>query len=185
MTKQNDLTKNYSGIFGNLVILRNRRGKSVMTIPPARPETTPTEAQLAAQERFKRAADYASNAIKDPALKAEYAAKAKDGMSAYVTAVADFLRLPSISQIDTSGYKGNAGDKIRVSARDDFRLVSVTLKISDTGGKEIEAGECVITKPSGQYEYVATQQMDFSNGAIIRVQASDLPGNVTEKSVTL
>jgi hypothetical protein len=185
MTTQKELTKNYSGIFGNLMLLRNRRGKSVMTIPPARPEKTPSEAQLAMRERFSRAAEYASNAMQDPALKAEYAAKAKNGRSAYVTALADFLRAPIVSQVDTSGYNGNAGDKILIAARDDFRLVSVSLKISDTGGKVIEEGECVLTKPSGQYEYVATQQMDFSNGVVIQVHATDLPGNVTEQSITL
>ena len=35
-TITNDLLKNYSGIFGNLVVIKNRRGNTIMTIPKAR-----------------------------------------------------------------------------------------------------------------------------------------------------
>ncbi|MCX6246607.1 MAG: hypothetical protein NTW10_02635 [Bacteroidetes bacterium] len=185
MTTQSELTKNYSGIFGNQVVLKNRRGSSVMTIPPAKPKTAPSDKQLAVRERLRLAAAYAANAMQDPVLHAEYAAKARKGRSAYRLAVIDFLRPPFIIQVDTAGYQGNTGDTITLTAGDDFRLVSVTLKISNPDGTLVEEGDCVINMPSGQYVYTAQEQISSAAGVVIRVRATDLPGNVTEKSVTL
>ena len=34
MSTTNELTKTYSGVFGNQVILKSRKGKSTITIPP-------------------------------------------------------------------------------------------------------------------------------------------------------
>jgi len=185
MTTQSELTKNYSGIFGNQVVLRNRRGRSVMTIPPAKPKTTPTDKQLAVRERLKLAAAYAASAMQDPVLQAGYAAKAGKGGSAYRMAVTDFLRPPFIRQVDTSGYRGDPGDKIMITAGDDFRLVSVSLKIFNPDGTLAEEGDCAISKPSGQYTYVAGKQLPATGGVVIRVRATDLPGHVTENSITL
>ncbi|MCX6246661.1 MAG: hypothetical protein NTW10_02910 [Bacteroidetes bacterium] len=185
MTTQSELSKNYSGIFGNQVVLKNRRGRSVITIPPARPKKAPTVKQSAARERLRLAAAYAARAMQDPVLQAEYAAKARKGRSAYHLALIDFLRSPFILQADTSGYHGNKGDKITISAGDDFKLVSVTLKISSHDGTLVEEGDCVISMPSGQYVYAAREQLPSTDGVVILVRATDLPGNVTEKSVTL
>jgi hypothetical protein len=92
MATKSQLTKTYSGIFGNQVVLRNRRGRIVMTILPPRPKTPPTAAQLAVRERLKLAARYASAAMKDPVLRARYAAKARKGRSAFLLALIDFLK---------------------------------------------------------------------------------------------
>ena len=66
MTKSSDLAKNYSGVFGNQVTLKSRKGKSVITMPSVRPKLVPSEKQIAVRERFKLAANYARNAMKDP-----------------------------------------------------------------------------------------------------------------------
>jgi hypothetical protein len=185
MSTNQKLTKSYSGIFGHQVVLKNRRGKSVMTIPPVRPKVEPTEKQVAVRERLKLAVLYAQNVLKDPALLALYAAKSVKGLTPYKLAVNDYLRLPYIHKVDASGYHGNTGDKITVTAGDDFRLDSVTVKISHPDGSLIEEGACVFNMPSGSYDYTTTVQVSALAGVIIIARAKDTPGNVTEHSVTL
>src|ERR1035437_10227172 len=151
MSINRKLAKTYSGIFGHQVVLKNRGGKIVMTIVPVRPKLDPTEKQVAVRERLKLAALYGSKVINDPVLSAEYSAKARKGMTIYRQAMNNFLRLPFIHKVDTSGYHGNPGDKINVTAGDDFKLKSVTVKISASDGTLIEAGECVLNMPAGNY----------------------------------
>jgi hypothetical protein len=185
MSTNQDLTKSYSGIFGNQVVLKNRRGKSVMTIPPVKPKLTPTDKQVAARERLKLAVQYGRNVINDPALLAEYAAKARKGLPAYRLAVQDYLRPPYVHQVDASGYHGNPGEKIIVVAGDDFKLESVTVRISRPDGSMVEEGACVFNMPAGNYEYTPTVQVTPVAGTVILARAKDTPGNVTELSVTL
>ena len=185
MSKTTDLTKSYSGIFGHQVELKNRRGKSVMTIPPVKPKVPPTEKQIAVRERLKLAAAYACNVISDPVLLAPYAAKSRKGLSPYRLAMMDFLRLPYILKIDASGYQGEVGNKIIVTAGDDFKITSVTLKITKPDGTSIEKGACIFSMPTGNYEYTATTQVPVPAGVILLAKVTDTPGNVTELSLTL
>jgi len=186
MSTNQQSIKNYSGIFGNQVVLKNRKGKSVMTLPHVKPKVPPTEKQVAVRERLKLAAVYAHNAMKDPALSAMYAAKSgSKGFAPYRLAVFDYLRPPYIHQVDASGYHGNTGEKITVTAGDDFQLSSVTVKISHPDGSLIEEGACVLNMPASNYEYTATVQVAALTGVVILARAIDTPGNLTELSVTL
>ena len=185
MSINRKLAKTYSGIFGHQVVLKNRGGKIVMTIVPVRPKLEPTEKQVAIRERLKLAALYGSKVINDPVLSAEYSAKQRKGMTIYRQAMNNFLRMPFISRIDTSDYHGNPGDKIKVTAGDDFKLTSVTVKISGSDGNMIEEGDCALNPPAGAYEYTSTMKHTTLAGTVIRAQAKDLPGNVKELSVTL
>lgn len=185
MSKNDQLSKSYSGVFGHQVMVKNRRNQAVITIPKVRTKQVPTDKQVAVRERIKLAAKYATNALTDPALLAEYSAKARKGMGPYRLAVNDFLRLPYIHKVDTSGYHGNPGDKITVVAGDDFKLTSVSVRITDPDCIVIEEDDCLFMMPSGNYEYTATNQIPSIPGATVLVRATDLPGNVTERSVTL
>jgi hypothetical protein len=185
MAKKYGLTKGYSGIFGQQVILKNRRGQIVMILPHVRPKVKPSEKQVAARERFKLAAVYARNAINDPGLMAMYAAKATKLVPAYQLAVNDFLKQPAIITVDISAYKGNKGNRITVTAINDFMLKSVTLKICDPGGTLIEEGPCVLTLPAGTYDYISTVPVTALKGVIILATAKDMPGNVALRAVTI
>ena len=121
----------------------------------------------------------------DPALAAEYAPKVRKGMSVYRQAILNFLNPTVIHKIDTSGYLGHLGNKITVTAINDFRITSVKVKITDSNGTIIEEGACVLQLPSGNYEYTATQQVKALPGTIILARASDLPGHISEESVLL
>ncbi|MCX6266823.1 MAG: hypothetical protein NTW16_05625 [Bacteroidetes bacterium] len=183
MSTENDLTKTYSGIFGNQVVLKNRRSKSVMTIPPVKPVKEPSEKQLATRRRLSLAAQYAKDALQDPALREMYAAKSHK--SPYRVAVNDFLRPPYVHLIDASGYHGNPGETISVTAGDDFKLTAVTVKITGSDGVVIESGPCVMVMPTGNYDYVATSPVSNLAGVTITASARDIPGHVTQRSITL
>ena len=185
MTKSSDLAKNYSGVFGSQVTLKSRKGKSVITMPSVRPKLVPSEKQIAVRERFKLAANYARNAMKDPQLKAMYSERVHKSLSPFRLAANDFLQIPHIQSIDPSGYRGEAGQKIIVIARDNFKLESVTMKITDSSGKLVEEGDCVLSMPTGNYEYTTGSQVPSLAGVVLLARVKDLPGNVKELSLTL
>jgi len=184
-TTSNELTKNYSGIFGNQVLLKNRGGRSVMTIPPYRTSKEPTPGQIAVRKRFFDAVSYARTVLQDPEMLAAYTAKAEKGTSAYIVALTDFLRPPWIDQIDTSAYEGKVGDVILVEAGDDFGLEKVRVHIFDSNGITIEKGEGVLIPRLNRYVFTAT--VDVSDLSGVRVMASvfDFPGHTAESSITL
>ena len=185
MSTTRELTKNYSGIFGNQVVLKNRRGKSVMTIPPVKPITPLSEGQIAVRERFKLAAKYARESMQNPDLLEMYTAKSRKGLTPYRLAVNDNLKKPYIHKVDTSCYSGNPGEKVNVTAGDDFKLASVKVRISNPDGTTIEEGDCVMTLPTGNYEYTTTTRVSGLAGITIQALVKDIPGNETTMSVTL
>jgi len=185
MSTTDDLIKTYSGIFGNLMVARNRNGKTVMVIPKKRITTTPTVNQARVRREFSYASRYAKSAMEDAERRAAYAARARDGMSAYTMAMTDYLRPPSVDLIDATRYQGNPGEKIAVSAYDNFELTGVILKIVDTAGELIEAGPCEFNLTTGNYDFTATVAVPDRTGVVITAIATDTPGHTAELSITL
>jgi len=184
-TDSNDLTRNYSGIFGNQVLLKNRRGRSVMIIPPRKQPVEPTENQLRVRNRFKLAAKYATQILQDPGMLAAYTARSRKGRSAYAAAVTDFLKPPFIEEIQAGGYTGQPGERISVVAGDDFAVASVTVQILDAGGSVIEQGACEINPVSANYDYIATVPVAALTGVTIRATVRDFPDHAVEKVLNL
>ncbi|MCX6269120.1 MAG: hypothetical protein NTW16_17500 [Bacteroidetes bacterium] len=91
-TLSNYLTKSYSGIFGNQVILKNRKGKTVMIIPGPGKRQKPSEKQTAWRRKFRIASCHATTILKDPEILAAYRAKARKGHTAYNLALKDCLK---------------------------------------------------------------------------------------------
>ena len=81
MCTQNELTKNYSGIFGNLVVAQNRNGKTYMVIPPMKSKKEATENQVNARRKFSLASRYAKNLLQDPDKLVAYTAKSRGGLT--------------------------------------------------------------------------------------------------------
>jgi len=185
MSKQSKLTKSYSGIFGNQFRIRNKGANTIVTIVPKKPKIAPTPKQVAVRERLKIASRYAQTARSQPALFAEYAARANKKRSAFHQAMYDFLHPPFINKIDASGYHGNPGDKVKVTAGDDFKLESVSLKLSGPDGCIIEEGPCALNNQTMSYEYNATVRVSNLTGVTICASARDLPGNLTQHSILL
>jgi hypothetical protein len=185
MSTTDDLIKTYSGIFGNLVVARNRNGRTVMVIPKKRVTTIPTVNQARVRRDFSYASRYAKTAMEDAERRAAYAAKARDGMSAYTMAMTDYLKPPSVDLIDASRYQGNPGEKIAVSAYDNFELTGVTLKITDATGTLIEEGPCEFNLTTGNYDFTATVAVPDLAGVILTATATDTPGHTAALSFTL
>ncbi|WP_343304225.1 hypothetical protein AAHN97_21880 [Chitinophaga niabensis] len=95
VSEHNVITKGATGTFGKQIVFRQRNGKTVMCKPPCKyPPKTAT--QVANQERFKRANDFAKAAIKDPEKKAYYQSIAKPTQTAFNAAFQDAYNKPEV-----------------------------------------------------------------------------------------
>jgi hypothetical protein len=127
-TERNSALKGISGGIDNW-IYRQRNGRTVIA---SRPTVVgiPTEAQLAVRERFRLAADYARAAVTNPAERAIYAPIAKEkGLSLFTVILTDYLKQPTVSSLDLSGYIGQVGDQIWIRASDDVGVTAVRVAI--------------------------------------------------------
>lgn len=90
--KSNFLFGGISGRVGN-VVFRQKNGKTVVCQRPARGKKKPSNKQLAHQQRFKEAAEFAKEELQDPERRAyyEWMARKLKLSSAYTTAVKFFL----------------------------------------------------------------------------------------------
>ncbi len=179
----NPILEQIQGQVGDLVF--KRYGDEVVI--SRKPDTTGrelTEAQLAAQARFREAALYGKMAMADPETKALYveAAKAK-GQPVFSLTVADFFNAPTINEVDLSAYGGAVGDTIVIQASDDFDVATVAVTLTDADGNAIEDGAAVET-PADSGRWIFTAGTAVATGMTVRigVTATDRPGGVGEAS---
>ncbi|HCR89941.1 MAG TPA: hypothetical protein DIW50_05680 [Prolixibacteraceae bacterium] len=177
----NIVTTGLSGKLGDLIVFRNRGGKTIVSKTPRKKEQEPSEAQEQHQLRFQEAILYGKTSIADPRRKAVYNASAEEGKSAFNVAVADCLNAPQIREIDLSHYTGQPDSYIRVHATDDFQVVEVTVTILNADGSEVESGYATTEPGTGWWRYTATALNESLDGDKIIIRASELPGNLTQK----
>lgn len=180
-TINNTITHGVSGKFGDQIVFRQVNGKTLMCKSPiSRGKTSAKQEQQ--QEKFKKASQYAKQALEDPVLSAEYAleAKRRKGLSAYNVAVADYLISPTIDKVDVSAYTGNVGEKIKIQAYDDYKVEAVKVYIH-TSSSLVEEGEAVLQG----IEWIYTVQTENTNlsGSKITVKVIDTAGNESEQEV--
>lgn len=173
------------GTFAKQVVIRQRFGQSILSKRPTHVKGNPTPAQQVVRERFQTATLYAKSVMANPDLLAQYRAVAKNGQSAYNLALADAFRAPEIREIDTLNYTGKTGSTIRIRAIDDFRVRAVVVSVYSADNQLLETGNAVQQNIGLDWIYTATQEHAPTTGAKIKVQASDLPGNVTLKEQVL
>src|SRR5688572_23543887 len=166
----NVITYGASGAFGDQFVFSRRNGKVFICKMPRRYEGPPTEGQLKNRERFSFANSYAKAAIADAGTKALYQAAAKPGQSAYNRAFSDAFHAPEVSDI-----KLEAG-VLRIKAKDDLRVVRVTVKILNEHGFEEETGEASPCEGSLYWEYKLRSAPDGKEKEVI-AEAYDLAGN--------
>ena len=184
-SRENVITRHLHGKFGDQVVFRTRNGQSIAANVPKAAKGNPTAAQVEVRDKFRMAAKWAKNVLADPIQLAVYQAKAKNGQTPFVLAVTDFLKPPRISEIDLSGYNGHVGDKILVSAIDDFNVKEVSLKITDPAGELIEEGQCQPDESDMYWQFTATVEVPSLSGVGITAVAMDNPGHTGESTVTL
>ena len=165
-------------MIGKQIVFKVRKGKQILAAPPyIDEERVPTPNQLAAQDRFKFASEYANAAIKDAGLKAEYQKVASKRQSAQNMAFKDAYNPPGVLNIITQGYTGAVGNIIVVHAVDDFKVTSVNVSILNESGKIIEAGNAFSDKHGVVWVYTVTVVNSNVRGCKIVATAADLPGN--------
>jgi len=187
MTKKtvNDFTKTYSGIFGNEVVLKSKKGLSTMTIPTKLPEKDPTLVQNHKRDQFVLASKYAKHVLQNPDLLAAYEPKRESARSMYVMIMANYMKRPVVVQINSDGYHGNPGDLISVSAYDDVKVTGVTLEIIDPDNKVVEEGPCTYNTVTSDYDYIATSQVTAKPGMRLRAAVFNIPNHKGTLEVTL
>lgn len=182
--RKNIVVKGFSGKLGNdLVFRQNPDGQTIAAVPPTYPDgRVPTPAMKVVQDHFREATIYAKGAKNLP----EYADLAKkEHKSSYAVAVADFLHVPEIHSIDAEGYTGLPQQIIKIRASDDVKVTSVLVVIVGVGDVLVEKGQAVQdTLDTNRWTYTTTASAGTPHVTIL-VDASDIPGNVTEKKLQI
>ena len=184
-SKNNIITHGLSGKVGDLIVFSQRNGKTIVSKAPKDKTGEDSQKQKDQQQKFQRAVLYAKAVLNDPEQKELYEADADQahGVSTYNVAVADLLNAPKIEKIDLSAYTGKKGDIIKITATDDFKVASVTVRIENADGILVEEGSAL---DSGfEWLYTAVSNNEDLSGDKITIKATDNPANLTEKSQTL
>jgi hypothetical protein len=185
MSKIIELTSTRGGRWACLVVVNSRKGNSIFTKPFVKHKKKPTDNQVNTRRKFMLASRYAKNVLQNPDILAAYTAKSRPGLTPYILAVTDYLKPPFIDQLDTSAYSGNPGDKISVTAGDDFEVASVFVKILTPAGVLIEQGARAFNLVTGNYDFTVTVQVPDLTGVTITARATDMPGHSDQMTVTL
>lgn len=153
ISNHNVVTRGASGTLAGQIVFRQRFGKTIMCkMPKPYPPKTPT--QLANQERFKRANDFAKAAIKDPVKKAYYQSIAKPTQTAFNAAFQDAYHKPVV-EVTTSNKK------IIVKAKGKHRI------------EKVKVGDGFAVLKNKQWEYENKQP-----GLLLKVLVYDVAGNI-------
>jgi len=183
-SKRNVIVHNLSGKVGDLVLFRQRHGKTIMgKIPIHNGKTTPK--QKAVRETFLKAVHYAKASLKDPSLVELYSKKAGGGITPFNLAVTDFCKAPVIDDISTAAYTGAAGSQIIVQATDDTKVTGVKVSITGGNGQLVEEAPAIQDPETGYWLYTATIANATMAGSKIIVTAKDIPGNATSAEKVL
>jgi hypothetical protein len=185
ISKNNDVIHGMSGKFGDMIVFRQRSGKTIASRAPGEVTGEPSANQQAHRQRFQRAILYGRTAIADPLVKQAYAAKAENGASAYNVAVADYFNAPDIVEVDTSGYTGQPGQRIHIKVVDDFEVTGVSVMIHNADGTLQEEGDAVQNANTVDWTYTATSVNGSLSGDKITITATDTPSNVSKEERTL
>jgi hypothetical protein len=180
-SQNNVVTHGLSGKIGKVLVFRQVGGKTIVSGMPQMPKTA-SALQKEQRRRFQQAALYSKAAIESAELGEDYAAAAKKkGRTPYIIAVADFLRAPSIDQVDLSDYTGQTGEVIRIRVSDDFKVKWVHVSITGSDGELVESGEAVPDATGYEWTYTVTQANNSLSGDKIVISVSDTPGNITQE----
>ncbi|HYG37897.1 MAG TPA: hypothetical protein VD908_04725 [Cytophagales bacterium] len=180
--RNNTLIDGISGKVGKDLVFKTWNGKTFVYLKAKKPKTQSPK-QKENRGKFKKATWFAKMMMEDPVKKAEYWEKAKKLKlpNAYTAAITEYMRSPEIVDVDISGFKGKAGDEIKVTARKkDFEVEMVEVIIVDGEGKVIEEEKLIRSSLDGKWIFIAKES--FKEGHSIHVICRDRCGNlVTNK----
>jgi len=168
-----------------MVFRRKRSGKLVVAKNARPSDEPPSEVQLKVRERFRECIIYGTAVMKDPELKAMYAAAVRGDQSAYNLAVRDAFKAPEIKSVNTDAYSGQPGSTVTARVIDDFKVTAVKVSIFSPQGALVEEGDAVLGSNGLDWSYTATAVNDAVAGSRIRIVAMDTPGNESSLETTL
>lgn len=179
------VTKGFTGLIGDDIVFRQTQGDTVVAKPPKKTDKPPHPVRLEAQKLFKKASLYAKAVEADPVQKAVYAQAIKGTQSAFNLALRDARKAPTVNEIDASKYKGQMGNRIKIDATDDFKVISVLVAIYGSDETLIEEGNATIPALEVDWFYTATVVNPSLPGTKITATATDIPGNEGSREITL
>ena len=183
-SKENVLTHGMSGKIGDIIVFRNVNGNTIVAKAPAKSKSKASEKQLLQRERFLEAAIYSKSVQLDPELKALYESSLIEGKTVYIMAMTDFLNSPTIKNVEINNYSGSGGSTIAMRVTDDFMVKQVEVTITNLSGGTLEQGNAALQPNGLDWHYITTSDSTGEVGKII-ITATDNPGNISRKEITL
>jgi hypothetical protein len=176
----NMLIDRISGTVGDQIVLKRiRGGRTILSKKPTfREDRKFSDEQLASQQAFREASAYGRKMKREPVYLAIAEGTTRTG---YNVAMGDWLNPPHILEIDLGGWRGAAGEQIRMRVQDDVKVAQVRVEIRDGTGTVLEGGQAT-DAGALWWEYPLTQAL--SGALSVTIFASDLPGHMTQASAT-
>lgn len=182
---RNNTTAGLSGMTDQFVY-RQVSGRTIVGKIPKKSKKPPTESQTAVRLQFRKAAAWAKAILRDPAKLAEYRISGNGkGVTAFSSALTDFLKPPLIAEIDSSRYQGQAGGTISIIAMDDHKVASVLVRIEKADGTLVEDGVAIDANDGLHWIFTSAIAAGNISGNKIIVTATDQPGNSIVKQKTI
>lgn len=141
-SKDNVVMQGASGKIGKNLVFRQRGDQTIIAkrprVVPNRRLISPRQQEI--QDKFMDAALYAKSAMKDPLLKAAYAAKANSNQNAFNMAFKDFFNAPQIRTLNVRAYNGAVNDTISFRTKDVLRVLQVRVEVLTADQSLFETG---------------------------------------------
>ncbi|MBP1652899.1 MAG: hypothetical protein H6Q26_3056 [Bacteroidetes bacterium] len=176
LVKDSLLLQLVRGTLGDQLTIYERNGQIIMAKKRGPSKKKPTKKQLEARYKMQVAAAYAKMILLDPELKAYYKSKAGAGQNAYNMAIKDAFKSPEVQQIRFEETT------VIVTAKDEFRVAEVEVRVHDAAGAMLERGKAVLGRNGVDWYYNAASLP--AGGKVVAV-AEDLAGKGTVREVRL
>jgi hypothetical protein len=88
----NALFKQLRGALGKQIVIKQYKGKTVITAYPVSSKKKPSKLQSLYQQDFAKGVKYAQDILRNPAKKKAYEKKVKPGHSVYNYAIAEYKK---------------------------------------------------------------------------------------------
>ncbi|SHN24862.1 hypothetical protein [Chitinophaga sp. CF418] len=176
IVKDNILMQLVRGTLGKHFTIYERNGQVIMATKRGPSTKKPTKKQLEARHKMTIASARAQVLMADPEIKTYYESMAGPGQNAYNMAVKDAYRSPEVQNIRLEN------EDVVVTAKNEFRVAEVEVKVIDAEGVITERGQAVLGRNRVDWYYKATA---LPAGGKVIVVAENLPGYQTVKELLL
>ncbi len=181
----NPIIEGLRGKLGKMLVFRQRKGKTVVSVMPQKTNKPPSPAQVTRRTKFKLAVQYAQSVMQNPEASAWYTVRLGTHQSIYHAALSDYLHAPQIVNIDRQHYKGRTGDPVLIAIAPEGNPTTVTVSFYTPEGQLAEEGTAMPGTKDTEWSYTAQQSLPNWQALRVVVRATDKPGNTSEKETHL